>query len=206
MRILITAGSTREPIDAVRYIGNRSSGQMGAAIARAALSGGHAVTIVLGPATAAMPEQVQRVEVETTRQMHDAVLAEFGSHDLLIMAAAVADFRPAAVLAGKRERSEAFTLELEPTEDILLAVAPIKRPDQRVVGFSLVGADELQRSVGKLRRKGVDLLVHNPLATMNSPDIAATLLWPDGRREELPSRSKAQFADNLLQRALELFP
>ena len=75
-----------------------------------------------------------------------------------------------------------------------------------MVGFSLVGADELQRSVGKLRRKDVDLLVHNPLATMNSPDVAATLLWPDSRREELPSRSKAQFADNLLQRALELFP
>src|SRR4051812_14160635 len=94
MRILITAGPTYEPIDLVRFIGNRSSGQMGAALATAATNAGHDVTLILGPVTAAMPTDVRRVDIMSSRDMHDAVLREFPSHDLLIMAAAVADFRP----------------------------------------------------------------------------------------------------------------
>src|SRR6202035_3370761 len=100
MRILITAGPTREPIDAVRYIGNRSSGKMGAALVTAALAAGHEVTLILGPVCVPMPAVSRRINVETAAQMHQAVLAEFPSHDLLIMAAAVADYRAKQVHAG----------------------------------------------------------------------------------------------------------
>src|SRR5262249_55325743 len=101
MRILITAGPTHEPIDPVRYIGNRSSGKMGAALADAAIARKHDVTMILGPVTAAMPANVRRVDVVTAGQMHDAVLREFPQHDLLIMAAAVADFRPKNIRQDK---------------------------------------------------------------------------------------------------------
>src|SRR4051812_25202083 len=97
MKILITAGPTYEPIDPVRFIGNRSSGQMGAALASAATAGGHSVTLLLGPVTAPMPANVQRIDVFSSRDMHAAVLREFPSHDLLIMAAAVSDFRPKSI-------------------------------------------------------------------------------------------------------------
>jgi phosphopantothenoylcysteine decarboxylase/phosphopantothenate--cysteine ligase len=205
MRVLITAGPTREPIDPVRYLGNRSSGQMGRALADSAIQSGHAVTLILGPVTAAMPTGVRRIDVETTRQMHDAVLAEFPKHDLLIMAAAVADYRPAKIQPSKIERGGTMTIELEATEDILAAAGQVKRPDQRTVGFSLVERANLERSRQKLLRKHLDLIVHNPLETMNSERIEAVLLWPDGQSEELASRSKGEFAYILLQRAATLF-
>ncbi len=205
MRILITAGPTREPIDPVRYIGNRSSGTMGRSLCESALRAGHSVTLVLGPVSVAMPETVKRIDVETSREMRDAVLAEFTNHDLLIMAAAVADYRPKTVRQEKTERGGSLTIELEPTEDILAAAGHVKRPDQRTVGFSLVSRSNLARSVEKLHRKHLDLIVFNPLETMNNEGIDAVLLWPGGRTEELPYRTKAEFADNLLERAIALF-
>lgn len=205
MRVLITAGPTREPIDAVRYIGNRSSGQMGAALAQASVRAGHAATLILGPITAPMPSGVRRVDVETAAQMHDAVLREFPSHDLLIMAAAVADYRPKHVLTGKLAREGTLTIECEATEDILAAAGRMKRADQRTVGFSLETRGNLDRSREKLVRKKVDLIVYNPTDTMNSATIESVLLWPDGRTETLPSRAKADFADILLARAVALF-
>ncbi|MBA3272262.1 MAG: phosphopantothenoylcysteine decarboxylase, partial [Chthoniobacterales bacterium] len=134
MNVLITAGPTHEPIDPVRFIGNRSSGQMGAALAEAALAAGHQVSLILGPVTANMPQRVRRVDVETSRQMYDAVLGAFPAQDLLIMAAAVADFRPANPSAEKVHRTGKLTIELEPTEDILAAAGAIKRADQRTIG------------------------------------------------------------------------
>jgi phosphopantothenoylcysteine decarboxylase/phosphopantothenate--cysteine ligase len=210
MRILITAGPTREPIDPVRYIANRSSGGMGQGLAAAAIRDGHFVTLILGPVTISMPKSAKRIDVETSREMHSAVLAEFPKHDLLIMAAAVADYRPKIVHQNKLERGAIQTIELEPTEDILAAAGGIKRPDQRTVGFSLVGGAhgdkaDLARSVEKLARKNADLIVSNPLETMNSPTIEAVLLWADGRSEELPCRSKPLLADKLLERAVALF-
>jgi phosphopantothenoylcysteine decarboxylase/phosphopantothenate--cysteine ligase len=205
MRILITAGPTREPIDPVRYIANRSSGGMGQGLAAAAIREGHFVTLVLGPVTISMPKSAKRIDVETSRQMHAAVMGEFPKHDLLIMAAAVADYRPKSVHQSKVERGAIETIELEPTEDILAAAGAIKRPDQRTVGFSLVDKADFARSVEKLSRKNADLIVSNPLETMNSPTIEAILLWPDGRSEELPSRSKPLMADKLLERAVALF-
>ena len=205
MRILITAGPTREPIDPVRYLGNRSSGRMGRSLAEAAGRRGHAVTLVVGPVVVPMPADVRRVDVETTREMHDAVLAEWPDHDLLVMAAAVADYRPAAVSPTKLNRDAGLTLQLEPTEDILAAAGAAKRGDQRTVGFSLVDPADVGRSVEKLRRKRADLIVSNPLGTMGDAGVAAVLLWADGRAEQLPYRTKAAFADLLLDRAAGLF-
>lgn len=205
MRILLTAGPTREPIDPVRYIGNRSSGRMGAAIADAAVRGGHSLTMILGPVAVAMPAGGRRIDVETAAQMHEAVLRELSSHDLLIMAAAVADYRPVQVSDRKIGREGRLVIECEATEDIIAAAGKIKRPDQRTVGFSLESAGDIERARQKLLRKGLDLIVYNPTETMDSASIEATLLWPDGRSESVPCRSKAQFADILLQRAISLF-
>ena len=207
MRVLITIGGTREPIDAVRFISNRSSGRIGAAIAEAALEAGHGVTAIAGQVGVAMPEDVNPVAVETTRQMHDAVLAAWPDHDALVMAAAVADFRPTVVSDIKLRREAAMTLELEPTEDILAAAGAAKRDNQFVVGFSL---DEetpaaLDRAAAKLRRKRCDLLVFNPIATMESGEVRATLLRPDGSREALPQMEKAEFARRLVN-AMEHLP
>jgi phosphopantothenoylcysteine decarboxylase/phosphopantothenate--cysteine ligase len=206
MRILITAGPTREPIDPVRYIGNRSSGTMGRFLAQSAIRGGHEVTLIVGPIVVTMPEIARRIDVETSRQMRDAVLAEFPGHDLLIMAAAVADYRPKTARQEKTERGGSLTIELEPTEDILAAAGKIKRPDQRTIGFSLVSRSNRARSVEKIHRKNLNLIVSNPLETMNSDAIEPVLLWPDGRSEELFYRTKAEFADILLERAIALFP
>ncbi len=205
MRILITAGPTYEPVDPVRFIGNRSTGTMGAALASAARDGGHEVTLILGPVTAPMPTNVPRIDLMTASEMHDAVLLEFPNHDLLIMAAAVADYRPKSFQPQKVHRAGMLTIELEATQDIIAAAGAIKRADQRTVGFSLVERGDLARSREKLVRKRLDLIVHNPLDTMSSQTIESILLYPDGRTEELSCRTKGQFADNLIQRATALF-
>lgn len=205
MRTLITAGPTREPIDAVRYIGNRSSGQMGAALTSAALSAGHEVTLIVGPVSVAMPAAGRRIDVETAEQMHEAVLSEFPLHDLLIMAAAVADYRPKHAAPDKLARGGSLIIECEPTEDIVAAAGRIKRDDQRTVGFSLEMAGNLPRAREKLLQKKLDLIVYNPTATMDSPDVRATLLWPGGKVEEFPALSKSRFAGLLMERLAALF-
>src|SRR5580704_2263691 len=137
MRILITAGPTHEPIDPVRYLGNRSSGQMGRSLAEAATNSGHSVTLILGPVSVEMPQAARRIDAQSSGEMHKAVLDEFPRHELLLMAAAVADFRPTVVRQEKIERGGTVSLELTATEDILAAAGAIKRADQRTVGFSL---------------------------------------------------------------------
>ncbi len=205
MRLLITAGPTREPIDPVRYIGNRSSGKMGAALAHAALKSGHQTTVILGPISVPFPNGARRIDVETAAQMLDAVLKEFPNHDLLIMAAAVADYRSKAQSAAKLSREGSRILELEPTEDVIAAAGRIKRPDQRTIGFSLETTPDLSRVSGKMRQKNLDLIIYNPVATIGAESIEPSLLYPDGRIEKAPYGSKAHFADMLLQRAHELF-
>jgi phosphopantothenoylcysteine decarboxylase/phosphopantothenate--cysteine ligase len=205
MKVLITAGPTREPIDAVRYIGNRSSGQMGAALVGAALAAGHKVTLVLGPVSVPMPDVPRRIDVETAAQMHQAVLAEFPSHDLLIMAAAVADYRPKQVHSEKLARAGSLTIECEPTEDILAAAGAMKRPTQRTVGFSLEMEGNTARAREKLARKNLDLIVYNPTGTMESSSVKAILLWRDGREEQVPAHLKSEFGTLLLNRAERLF-
>jgi phosphopantothenoylcysteine decarboxylase/phosphopantothenate--cysteine ligase len=205
MRFLITAGPTREPIDPVRYIGNRSSGKMGAALATAALKAGHETTVILGPVSVAFPKAARIVDVETAAEMLDAVLREFPRHDLLVMAAAVADYRPVAASAEKLARQGPRALELESTVDVVAAAGAIKRPDQRTLGFSLESIPDLDRVRGKMRQKHLDLIVYNPIATIASDSIRPSLLYPDGRLEAMPYGSKADFADMLIQRAVELF-
>ena len=205
MKVLITAGPTREPIDAVRYIGNRSSGKMGSALAGAALAQGHEVTLILGPVSVPMPDVPRRIDIETAAQMHRAVLTEFPSHDLLIMAAAVADYRPKQVHPEKLARAGALTIECEPTEDIIAAVGTMKQPAQRTVGFSLEMEGNTARAREKLSRKNLDLIVYNPTATMESASIKAILLWSGGREEQVPALLKNEFATLLLDRAEMLF-
>jgi phosphopantothenoylcysteine decarboxylase/phosphopantothenate--cysteine ligase len=199
--ILVTLGPTREPIDAVRYIGNRSSGRMGAAIVAAALDAGHRLTAICGPTSTPIDPRATVVRIETAQQMFDAVVAAFPTHDLLIMSAAVADFRPVAKVEGKVAREAGLTLSLEPTPDIVAHVSKAKRPDQRTVAFSLEKADAIERAVVKMRYKSVDLMVFNPLETMDAAGIRATLLWPDGRREAFDAMAKDAFAKTLVERA-----
>jgi len=205
MRILLTAGPTHEPIDSVRYIGNRSSGQLGAAIAAHAVDEGHTVTVIAGPVAVAFPSVATRIDVETAREMHLAVMQQFPQHDLLIMAAAVADFRPVRTYGTKLPRKDHFSLELEPTTDILAEASAIKQPTQRTIGFSLEQAGNVARSREKLVRKKLDLIVYNPTSTMNSTDIDAIFLWPDGREERPGGVSKSDFARLLLSHEMELF-
>ena len=205
LRILITAGPTHEPLDPVRYLGNRSSGRMGAAIAQAAIAAGHQTTIIVGPVTVAIPSGADRIDIETAAQMESAVLEQFPHHDLLIMAAAVADFRPKAISSGKIGREGSLTIECEPTRDIVAAAAQSKRPNQRVVGFSLESAGGPDRAKQKLHRKHLDMIVYNPIETMNSPAIGAVLLYADGKSESLPIMPKDQFATLLIARLASLF-
>ena len=200
MNVLITAGPTREPIDPVRYIGNRSSGRMGAALTSAALEAGHRVTVILGPVELSIPSEVRRIDVETAAEMQDALMREFPSHDLLIMAAAVADYRPKQSHPDKLGRGGTLTIECEPTDDIVAAAGRIKRADQRTIGFSLESTGGIARAREKLLRKNLDLIVYNPIGTMNSEDVEGTLLWADGRSESFERQSKVEFARKLLGR------
>lgn len=207
-RLLITAGPTHEPIDAVRYIGNRSSGRLGIALADRAAATGWSVTLLLGP-TGLTPAD-SRVAVRrfrTTAELDALLRSEFPASDALIMAAAVADYRPKAapgLLGGKFKRGDRpLTLELEPTPDLLAGIASGKRPDQLVIGFALEPADRLiESATAKLNRKGLDMIVANPLATMESEAIDATILWSGGRRQPTGGPiPKDRFASMLLDLA-----
>ena len=203
LRILITAGSTREPIDPVRFIGNRSSGLMGAALVAAAVEGGHEVTLIAGPVTAPF-QNVDRIDIETAQQMGDAVLSEFPTHDVLIMAAAIADFRPTRISSTKLARSESITIECEPTVDIVATAANSKRPGQLIVAFSLESAGDSDRARLKMLRKKVDLMVFNELTTMNSKQVAAMILSPSHPDQPLEEMDKLSFARLLLKRITQL--
>ncbi len=205
MHLLITAGPTREPIDAVRYIGNRSSGRMGAALAQAALDAGHDVTLILGPVAIPFPAQARCIDVETAAQMHEAILREFPNHDLLIMAAAVADYRPKSIRTDKTPRQGTLTIECEATEDIIAEAGRMKRPDQRTVGFGLELRGNIERAREKLLRKNLDLIVYNPTETMESESVEATLLWRNGQSKTLKSQAKNDFARVLIEQSVALF-
>jgi phosphopantothenoylcysteine decarboxylase/phosphopantothenate--cysteine ligase len=198
LRALVAAGPTHEPIDDVRYIGNRSSGRMGAAIAEALREAGCRVTFCRGPGVAEVPG-CRDARFRTAGELLSALRAEWPDHDVLVMAAAVADFRPARAVAGKmRRESGRTTLELEPTEDILASLASERRPGQFVVGFALERPEELEASArAKLLRKGADAIVANPLETMDSSDVDATVLLADGTRlspgGRMPKRSFASW-------------
>jgi phosphopantothenoylcysteine decarboxylase/phosphopantothenate--cysteine ligase len=178
---------------------------MGAALAAAAVKAGHETTIIAGPVIEPIVAAARRIDVETAAEMLAAVMEEFPKHDLLIMSAAVADYRPVKTSAEKLSREGGRVLQLEPTEDIVAAAGKIKKAHQRTVGFSLESSPDMDRVRGKMKQKNLDLMVYNPVATIGSETIQPALLHGDGRVEVIESRSKADFADMLIERAERLF-
>lgn len=209
VRVLVTAGPTRESLDPVRYVSNRSSGKMGYALAAAAARRGAQVTLVSGPTALAVPPGCQRVEVETAAEMRDAVAALFPDCDALIAAAAVADYAPAQTLDQKlRKRSGPLTVELRPTVDILAECGGRKRPDQILVGFAAETEELLLRAREKLKAKHLDLIVANDVSRASvgfaSDRNAGYLVYADGRQVEIPEMDKSAFAERVLDAVAEI--
>lgn len=203
--LLITAGPTHEPIDAVRFVGNRSSGRLGVALADEAARRGWAVTLLLGPVSVAPVDPRVRTErFRTCADLQGLLARHTPGMSVLIMAAAVADYRPKVdpqFFGGKfRRLSTNLTLELEPTPDLLAEVSARRTPGQYLVGFALEPRDELLASArAKLDRKGIDLVIANPLETMDSPTIEAIALGRDGTETRTNgSIAKAEFAGWLM--------
>ncbi len=202
LRVLVTAGGTREPIDPVRFIGNRSSGRMGIALAAAALRRGAEVTLIAANVALPAPAGVRRIDVETAAELAAVAEREFATTHLLLMAAAPADFRAAAPAAGKLQRSGSLELSLEPTEDILAGLAARRQQGQTVVGFAAEhGGEAVERARGKLRRKGADLIVLNdvsdPEIGFESDRNAVTLIGAESETE-VPIDSKDAVAEAIL--------
>ena len=198
--VLIASGPTREPLDPVRYVSNRSSGRMGFALAAEALRRGARVLLVSGPAAIEPPRGAAVVSVETAAEMRRAVLERLPAADLIIMAAAVSDYRPKQAADRKIKKAEAaWTIELEPTEDILAEVGRLKG-DRVLLGFAAETEDLEANALGKLRRKGCDFLVANPVGAaangtgMDSEENQGLLLGAAGERIVLPRQSKAAMA------------
>jgi phosphopantothenoylcysteine synthetase/decarboxylase len=209
MRFLITAGPTREPIDPVRYLSNRSSGKMGYALAAAALARGHEVVLVSGPVSITAPEGAAVVRVETAQEMHDAVAAAIHEADAAIFCAAVADYRVAEIAGKKIKKSgETLALTLVENPDILGSARSVFGFQGVLVGFAAETENLAGHATDKLRRKGCDLLVANDVSR---PDIAfdrdeneVELFYRDGRRETLAKASKAAISEALVERVEEL--
>lgn len=211
-RIVITAGGTREPIDPVRYIGNRSTGRMGVALADAALARGARVTLVAAAVDVPLPEDAEVVRVETTAELRMALQAAMKGADALVMAAAVADFSPARARETKISRAEGLTLELSPTPDLLGEIAASTADSQNgAAGPYLVGfaaeTGNLDRVAGKLKAKGVDLMVANdvsePGSGFGTDTNRVTILDRSGGRDELPQLTKREVADRVLDRVAD---
>jgi phosphopantothenoylcysteine decarboxylase / phosphopantothenate---cysteine ligase len=204
LRVLVTAGGTREPIDSVRYIGNRSSGRMGVALAERALRRGAEVTLVAAHLAVAPPPGVKLVQVQTAAEMKAACEAEFSACDVLLMAAAVADYRPAEPVAEKIKKNDGglSILALETTDDILREVAAARRPSQVLVGFA---AEHGERAVDygrqKLAEKGIDVVVVNDISRddigFDSEANEVVIVTPDAERR-VPRAGKAEVADAVL--------
>jgi phosphopantothenoylcysteine decarboxylase / phosphopantothenate---cysteine ligase len=208
VRVLVTAGGTREPLDPVRFVGNRSSGKMGHALADAAARRGGAVTLVTTTRRPVDPA-VEVVAVETAEEMADAVLSRFGETDLVVMAAAVADFRPKAVAGEKlKKRDGVPEVVLEPTPDILAALGERKQPHQVLVGFAAETDRVREEAAAKLTAKRVDLMVANDVSASDAgfevDTNRVTLLYspgwpgPGGAARDLPLLTKSELADVIL--------
>jgi len=209
-RVLVTAGGTREQIDPVRFVGNRSSGRMGVALAEAAARRGAEVTLIAANVALPVAAGVERVDVTSAAELEDATAKAFGGADLLLMAAAVADFRPADPNPGKlaREEGSGLTIELEPTADVLAGLAGSRRNGQVLVGFAAEhGGDFVARARGKLERKGIDAIVVNDVSDsaigFESRDNEVTIVSAAGE-ERLPRGSKRDLADAILDRVAAL--
>ena len=209
LRVMVTAGGTRERLDPVRYIGNDSSGKMGFALAEAARSRGAEVTLVCGHTTAKRPEGIPVTEVESTCELYDAVLVRAAEQDVIIQAAAPADYRPAHPSAQKikKQAGEGITLELVENPDIAAAVGAAKRPGQTLVGFAAETEHLLDNARRKLDKKNLDMIVANdvsrPGAGFNVDTNIATLLTRSGA-VECPLQSKQALAERILDEIMTL--
>jgi phosphopantothenoylcysteine decarboxylase / phosphopantothenate---cysteine ligase len=209
LRVLVTAGGTREPIDPVRFVGNRSSGRMGLALAAAAARRGAEVTLIAANVGLAEPAGARRIDVQTAAELADAVGREFARCHVLLMAAAPADFRPERAAGEKLKRAEGgIELRLASTEDILASVAASKSADQTVIGFAAEhGGDPVGRAREKLAGKGADMIVLNDVSRpgigFESERNQVTLVEPAGERK-LGIDSKEAIAEAILDRVEEL--
>ena len=205
LRVLVTAAGTREPIDPVRYVGNRSSGKMGYAIAQAAAERGAEVTLVSGPP----PANVKTVQVETTQQMMDACLAVYGGVDIVIKAAAVADYRPHDVADQKikKKTDDALTVVMDKNPDILKALGE-RKEKQFLVGFAAETQNLVANAKEKICKKNLDMIVANDVtlqgAGFNADTNIVKFLFPDGEVRELEKMTKAEVAEELLNTVLRL--
>jgi phosphopantothenoylcysteine decarboxylase / phosphopantothenate---cysteine ligase len=205
MKVIVTAGPTRESIDPVRVVTNRSSGKMGYRVAEAAWERGAEVVLITGPVALADPIGVTVRRAESTQQMEDAVRAELPAADVLVMAAAPADFRPSSPSEGKRPRVDgALAVPMEPTSDVLDATRGLRKSGSMIVGFALETGDALAKGLAKLERKGLDLIVVNdalePGAGFEKDTNRVALLGRDGTRQILPLQSKREVAEAILDR------
>lgn len=210
-RVVVTAGPTREAIDAVRYVGNRSSGRMGYAVAAAAWRRGADVTLVSGPSALEPPFGVELVTVESAREMDEAVAARVAEADVTVFAAAVADYRPADPNEGKMKREDTgseLVLSLVENPDVALGSVPSRKAGSVAVGFALETADLESHARGKLKKKSFDLLVANDAgeegAGFEVRTNRVTLFHARGEKEVLPFMSKDEVAEEILDRVSAL--
>jgi phosphopantothenoylcysteine decarboxylase / phosphopantothenate---cysteine ligase len=213
-KVIVTAGGTQEPLDPVRVLTNRSSGKQGYALAQAALDAGAHVTLITTPTALTPPVGTQLIHVETAKQMLDCVLTETADSDALIMAAAVADFRPKNQAKDKIKKDGGIPqIELEGTEDILKTVSNQQRSVKRkrplvVVGFAAESRDLLENATVKLKSKGLDFIAANDISAGDAGFAVetnrVTLLFADGRKESLPLMSKSEVAETIIQRLATL--
>ena len=205
--VLITAGPTREPVDPVRFLGNRSSGKMGFALAEAAARRGAKVILVSGPVALANPDGTETVRVETAEEMRNQVLRQVAEATIVIAAAAVADFRMRTTSPQKIKRNGAMSLDLEPTPDILAEVVKQRRPGQIIIGFAAETQNPIENGQAKLHKKGIDAIVVNDISKpgigFDSERNAVTILTA-GEKIEIAEASKAKIAHLILDAVLKL--
>ncbi len=202
-KILITAGPTKEKIDPVRFISNNSSGKMGYAIAELAKEFGYDVTLISGPTNLEKPK-VKIIDIESAAQMATAVFANAESADIIIMAAAVADYTPKKVFDNKMKKGQGdLTLELERTEDILATLGKNKKEGQILVGFAAETENLLENAEVKLKKKNLDWIIANDVSKkgqgFQSNNNSITMISKDGKKINFPLDSKLEIAKNILK-------
>ena len=208
-KILITAGGTIEPLDPIRYIGNRSSGKMGYAIAKEAVLRGAEVVLVSGPTALPAPEGVRLISIETAAQMRKAVLREFNDTDITIKAAAVADYHPRNVSDIKIKKSDqSMTVVLEKNPDILMELGSIKTAEQLLIGFAAETNDLIKYAKSKVEKKNLDMIIANdvslPGAGFNSNTNIVKILYKNGTVESLEKMSKHKLASIIIDKIISL--
>ncbi len=205
-KAMVTAGPTYEAIDPVRFIGNRSSGKMGIAIAEELANRGASVALVLGPSKLSIDHpNINTIRVQSAQEMYEAAMTHFATSDITVLSAAVADYRPKVVASEKiKKKDEEFSIVLEKTIDIAAALGKIKRDNQFIVGFALETNDELANAQGKLQRKNFDFIVLNSLqdsgAGFNHDTNKVTIVYKDNKIENFELKTKVQVAADIVDR------